>query len=651
MFLSELIVLNFRSCKQIEIVLHKDDPNIFIGINDCGKTTILKAIGFLLDDKPVFNSLKDNSSKKDFSNSPLTAQEFINILDKKNLPQISYSENQTVVIGKFIIEENDIDENELSTYSNQLLWAVEKFQDGAIWLAKVFESNNSTISSFILTEDTFQSDKTKGAELWNSSATDLNKKIKENNISDEEVKNVNEAGRFSNLEKVRAIYSKFPLEQCWANYKLEKGDKSVFPTYRYLDWNCSLEDIKKTAADAMAVKIETHIKPLKTQANSTARDVEAEINEELKALRDSIGDMLPNITGIKTKVYINVQESVTDILINKLNSDSDIHLDLQGEGVKRQIWFALIKAGALASIKSGVKNKRFIWAFDEPETHLYPSAQRQFFEIIKEVSLSNVQTLISTHSTVFIDKSKLNTIRSVALKDSGYSEYYECESIDAIFDSLELRNSDFLFYDKFLVVEGDTEAFLIPALYKLFRTKSHEEENIQLINLTGSGKWTESKKALENVLKGFKKSFEYVIYLFDADMGYELGQAAKTDKMFFAGNQDIEDSISNDIWISFVKEATEDQVILTTDEIQTLKGSIPHDSACAREGKFYHMLEKLVKEKINEQADEPVTYAVLPGKGNDLAQLLIKHINSIEQVCPNIKLAFEKLKTDPVIAH
>ena len=360
-------------------------------------------------------------------------------------------------------------------------------------------------------------------------------------------------------------------------------------------------------------------------------------------LRDSIGDMLPNITGIKTRVNINVQESVTDILINKSNSDGDIHIDLQGEGVKRQIWFALIKSGALASIDTGMTNKKFIWAFDEPETHLYPSAQRQFFEIIKEVSKTNVQSLISTHSTVFIDKSKLKTIRSIALNKNSYSEYYECASIDKIFESLELRNSDFLFYDKFLVIEGDTELYLIPALYKLYKGVSLEEDNIQLINLTGKNKWLEGKKALENVLNGFKKSFEYVIYLFDADMSFDLGETAKTNKMLFAGNQDIEDSVDNNIWIAFVNDAVEGGLVLTDNEIQEIKDIIPVGVAGNKEEKFYPLLENLVRKKISALFVEKITWSILPTKGNDLAQLLIKHIKSIDAISPEIKLAFDKL--------
>src|SRR6266542_2603868 len=203
---------------------------------------------------------------------------------------------------------------------------------------------------------------------------ELDKKVKELEISSDEIQNENKKGRFSNLEKIRAIYSKVPKQQVWSSYKIEKGDKTIFQSFRYLDWNSSLDDIKRTATDAMSATIEAQLKPLRQEASVAAKKTEEEINKQLEILKSSISEMLPNITAIKTKVFFEVKESVTDILINKEKADGDIHLDLQGEGVKRQIWFALIKSGALASIGSGIKNKKSLWAFDEPETHLYPSA-------------------------------------------------------------------------------------------------------------------------------------------------------------------------------------------------------------------------------------------------------------------------------------
>lgn len=643
MYLAELIVVNYRSCKHIELALSNNEPNIFIGINDCGKTTLLKTIGLLLDDRPAYNYLRENSSKKDFSNSPLAQGEFENILCRYGLPHLEYNSNQTVVLGKFRIEENDIIDEEISV-SNQLLWSIENIPEN-IWLARILESDNSQTGLFILTMDTLDNiDESANtfAELWSKPATDLNKRIKDLNITKEEIENVNKRGRFSNLEKIRAIYSKGKLETCWSAYKIERNDKLLFPVYRYLDWNCSLEDIKKTAVDAMATKIDSHIIPLRSKANEAAREVEKEINEQLKILTDTIGDMIPNITDIKTKIYFEVKETITDILINKLNGDGDIHLDLQGEGVKRQIWFALIKSGAMASIASGMKNTKFIWAFDEPETHLYPAAQRQFFEIIKEVTKTNVQALISTHSTIFIDKSKLSSIKNVSLNKESYTEYSECETVDEVFESLELRNSDFLFYDKFLVIEGDTEEHLIPELYKLYKGSTLSEDNIQLVNLRGKNKWLEGKKALENVLSGFKKSKESVIYLFDSDMKEELGEGAITEYFFFAGKQDIEDSISNIVWVEFVKDVTEQKVILLEGEIQTIKDDIS-DEKTDKHDKFFSRLEKLTKLKLSEIVGEQITYTILHSKGNDSAQLLIKHITSIDDVSPQIKNAFDKL--------
>ncbi|MCB0721733.1 MAG: AAA family ATPase [Ignavibacteriae bacterium] len=642
MYLENFGVINFRSCKLLDLKFPKDDPAIFIGINDSGKSSILKAVGLLLSDKPSYNSISDSSSKKDFSNSPLTIKEFVNYLNYKKLPSLNYTENQTVLIGKFIIEDNDIDFENLSNYSNNLLWSINKCGN-ELWLVKLFEQNTTTVQSYILTED---SDDEAYNELWNKSLTNLNRLINDLKITDDEIENVNKAGPFTNLEKIKAIYNRFDLNKVWRPYKIERGDKNFFPKFRYLDWNCSLEDIKNTASDALATQIEAHLKPLRTQASVTATEVEEEVNKELKTLKDSIGDMLPNIKEIKTKIFINIKESVTDILVNKENSDGDVHLDLQGEGVKRQIWFALIKSGALSSIKSGMTNKKFIWAFDEPESHLFPSAQRQFFEIIKEVSKSNVQTIISTHSTVFIDKSKLNTIKSVSLTKDSYSEFNQCDCVDDIFESLEIKNSDFLFFDKFLVIEGDTESFLIPHLYKLYKNRSFEDENVQLINLTGKNKWIENKKALENVLNGFKKSMDYVVFLFDNDMKTELGQAQITDKMFFVGIQDIEDSIKNETWISFVKEITEDKVIFSNEELQSIKDEIPRENNVPKNAKFYSQLERKVKEKLEEIEGEAPNWTVLPGKGSNISSILMKYIGSIEDVGAEVKQAFDKLQNE-----
>ena len=67
MYLKQIIIINYKSCQRLHITLSKDDPNILIGINDCGKSTILSAIGLLLEEKPLFNFVNRLYSKIDFN--------------------------------------------------------------------------------------------------------------------------------------------------------------------------------------------------------------------------------------------------------------------------------------------------------------------------------------------------------------------------------------------------------------------------------------------------------------------------------------------------------------------------------------------------------------------------------------------------------
>lgn len=643
MFLKKLIILNYKSSKSIVLNFSKDDPNVFIGINDCGKSTILKAAELLLGEKPVFNFTRDSSARSDLSNTVLTIEEFDTIIKKEDLPDILYNGNQCVILGELGIEEDDV-LDEHSNYTNHLKWSIDQTNENDFWLGKIFDSDYNTTTELLLCKDSKSIDK---RELWNLPAPKLTKLIDELKVSKEEIDNENKKGRFSNMEKFRAIYNKLDTIRLWKSYKPGKSDKSFFPIFRYLNWECSLEDINKIASDIMKSKIDAHMESLRLEVFKAQEQAELEINNELKELKDSIKGELPNIEGLKTKVYFNIKESITDIFVNKVNGDGDIHLESQGDGLKRQIWFALIKSSAFKMIEDKESNKKFIWAFDEPETHLYPSAQRQFFDTLKKISRSKIQTLICTHSTVFIDKTKLTNIKNVFLNAIGYTEYSICNSIDEVFESLNLRNSDFLFYDKFLVIEGETELALIPSLYKLVTKSTLEEDNVQLINLKGKDKWKEGKRAIENVFNDFRKNAESLVFLFDGDAKFDLGTDAIKDNMFFIGRQDMEDSIDSQVWLDVINDVTENKVNITIQELEDLKTKIPLKTKANKDEKFYVILQRLVKSKMQEASDDNqiITYDILPSKGSEEAELILKHLKTDSQLDKRLINAFNKLNS------
>ena len=471
MYIEELIISNYKSCQFNDLTLSENIPNIFIGLNDSGKSTILNSLGLLLGDKPKYNFVDEGNNKKDLSNSIFSLASLNEFLGGKNLPSLEIEENSTTIIGKLLYEDA---ENELFSnlnLTNPLMWSIESNENKVFWIIKNFYKNS--IKTFILVKEGSES----SLELWNATQPELNKQIREYEVTPEEINNENGTGRFTNLEKFRAIYLKQECINKWIEYKPGKSDKDIFPKFNLFDWNTSLDEIISTANAIMQEEIQEYLNPLKTQALEGARLAEIAINERFGEISGIIKEVAKDVEGISSKVHFDVKEKISDVMVTKLHSDGPIHLESQGEGLKRQIWFSLIKAKANSAEES---TNKFIWAFDEPETHLYPGAQREFFDILNNISKGDVQTLISTHSTIFTDKSNLNKINSI-IQNEGYTEVNYCSDIESIFSSLNIKNSDFLFYDKFLVVEGDTEQYLIPQLYKQYTGKTFLSDNIQMI--------------------------------------------------------------------------------------------------------------------------------------------------------------------------
>ena len=115
----------------------------------------------------------------------------------------------------------------------------------------------------------------------------------------------------------------------------------------------------------------------------------------------------------------------------------------------------------------------------------------------------------------------------------------------------------------------------------------------------------------------------------------------------FVGKQDIEDSIESSVWLSLITEQTNCQLPITLEEIEQIKSNIPVVSSnqnLQSNQKFYEQLKRLVNRKAND-ANLLEFQHILPSKGLDSGKLLAKHINSIEQISPQIKFAFERLES------
>lgn len=121
MTLEEILIFNYKSCKSLELSLSENIPNIFIGLNDSGKSTTLQSIDLLLGDKPKFSSLGEGNYKSDLSNSPKPLAEINEVLNGRSLPLLNYEGDSTLVLGKLHFKDEEGEEYvemNLSTHLN-----------------------------------------------------------------------------------------------------------------------------------------------------------------------------------------------------------------------------------------------------------------------------------------------------------------------------------------------------------------------------------------------------------------------------------------------------------------------------------------------------------------------------------------------------
>jgi len=558
----------------------KNEPEVLIGINDCGKSTILKSLDIFFDEKKNLSFSREDQQKSDLSNSPLKEEEFNQMLIKNNYPSIGrYTGDVIGILCEFEIEATDIEDVEFQDNSKNLhlKWAIG--DSNKIVMLRLFNNtdDDSSLSGYYLIAKDYKKDGV-SVEAWNKTKTDLKKICESFDVKNEDIINENGKGPFKNIEEIRSIYKKVEsdLIDQWSKYKDFSKDKNFFPNFKYLDWTFSLEDLEDMATEAMNEVTSPLLKQIKDLVFKKQEEAIDGVNKKFEEIMGDLKNELPkSIKKISSSVFFKVDQKITDIKLSKENVDGEVHIDNQGDGIKRQIWFALLKWRSKIVAGERKRNK-YIWCFDEPETHLYPLAQRQLFSTFRDMCANEFQILLSTHSTVFIDRTRISDVNQVVL-DSGYSVINKSGSVDDLFSCLGVKNSDFLFFDKFLAVEGFTEYQLVPYLYKLKYGKTLFEDGIQIINLKGKSQCKNNKQILETILTDFQKIDDKIFYLFDNDTGI----------------YDIEDSISNKIWIKFLKDNCDIEI---TEDI--LNNDIRSKLENKTDKKFYNLIENYVARNV-----------------------------------------------------
>lgn len=623
MKLANITIMNHKSLKNVSIPFAEDSYVTLIGLNDAGKSTILRSIELFFSESKHLPQLTETSRINSVSNTPLEQESFDEKFVSLGLPAPEYKSDSVYILGEFKIEHiftvDEVDSLSPSEHLQHILSG--KSVGDSIYILKAL---NPIGEYFVLCNDALGDDD-EPRQLWNQKQNDLKMLQSTLGIEDSTIPNQNRRGALKNIERITAIYSSMTTRPIWSRYDFKK-DRSFFPAFQYLDWDISVDQLQSLITTAIGPSIDQSIKDIQEEVNKKQDDVNKIANDKLSELFDKYSNHLPeSVTGLSANINIPLAKNTTEVFVSKDTSDKHVHIADQGDGLKRQIGLGLIRAIAEENIGDDSNNTKYLWVFDEPETHLYPQAQRELAETLRELSGNKFQIVVSTHSITFVDKTRLKDVYKAEL-EGGYTQILSTDDTEDALDTLGVRNSDFLFYDKFIAVEGATEYHLLDHLHQIIYGSTLSDIGVRSVSLGGESNRAHYKKVLEDIIGDYRKPGNSIIYLLDKDTG------AAGDNVHLVGDvADFEDSVTNDIWKRLLKDKC--NVDITDAQLQAMRSQI---DLTKKDTKLHKCLRDYV-------ASDTGRSEYLHSKGEALAHDMKEYITDASQVPQAFKDAFNTL--------
>ncbi|ODT96586.1 MAG: ATP-dependent endonuclease [Rhodanobacter sp. SCN 67-45] len=126
---------------------------------------------------------------------------------------------------------------------------------------------------------------------------------------------------------------------------------------------------------------------------------------------------------------------------------------------------------------------------EEPEAHIHTHIQKTLFD---RLNFADTQIIYSTHSTHISEASNVENMNILGKVGEGCETYQPTTGLDPIDIGniqryLDAVRSNLLFAKSVMLVEGDAEELLIPALVKKVLGMTLDELGISLINIRSTG--------------------------------------------------------------------------------------------------------------------------------------------------------------------
>jgi len=468
MKLDKIIISNFRGIKE-EQEISISNLTTFVGKNDSGKSIVLHAIAAFLDNKNYA------IEEKDFN--------------------INRSSNE--VIEMMCHFTDDVLRDKLSEY-------VKRNRKKDIGIEEEVESIIQDNNKVIVRKTWDKPDKKPSkCEICTVDFKDKTYK----NLSDKNDKDLDailsklkieippdHPGRNSKLEKTKYIKkhledNSFEKEIVW---KDDSKIDDLLPEIEFFpaDHAISTDTKFNTSLKTETVEFFNQEREQKgSKLKSIEEDATKKIQEEAGEIEKYMQMHVSDLEKVEIEPHFKWVDAIKDVTVKlKFSKDTAaIPMENKGAGYRR-----LFMVGRFRYLASKKNKEDIIYAIEEPETFLHPSAQNDLLDSLVEIS-GDSQILITTHSPIFAGATKTCSVilckkdNQSIYKQKGYSSL-----ITDIIEELGIKPSYNLrdHFETIVFVEGkDDIDFLKIAAQKLnkidFNSPTYKKK---ILFLFGGGK-------------------------------------------------------------------------------------------------------------------------------------------------------------------
>jgi AAA ATPase domain/AAA domain, putative AbiEii toxin, Type IV TA system len=224
------------------------------------------------------------------------------------------------------------------------------------------------------------------------------------------------------------------------------------------------------------------------------------------------------------KVNVAFQANTQHVIVTlRERAGRRVHLQHCGAGVEQ----ALIMLSCVFGV-----DRQTLFLIDEPHNFLHPSLERILVDLFSD---SGHSFLLATHSAQMINSVPADKIVTIA-KPGTPSEQAAAQSQDKgeLLSKLGYRNSDLLFHDALIFVEGPSDPTIFAALFAKAECHSPKQLDVGYVELGGTGEFARFEDiqrlviVQEKLLKSFSKTNTPHVYLFDGDKAQHREQLERT---------------------------------------------------------------------------------------------------------------------------